>query len=425
MTRGRRWGRGTGLVLLACVSTVTGGCTASGDAGRVTVATVSRSSALAWESCGDSECALLGVPIVHGDANSPVVALDVVRKMSSQGDGRRVLVLLPDRESGDTARATVERASLRLGPTVDDFTVVALGMRGTSDGALPTGWESATGTLATVEDLEVLRRQMGEGSVSVIGWGSGATVAAAWTMLHPDAIRAAVLDTPADPATSMARQGTERIAALAAGVDAAWQWCASHISCPLNHEPTVSWQAVRHIRDIESGPPELTDDAIARAAYAALSAGQTRNFFVALHDVIDRLDPSALVALARLVGPVTAMIWRCADLTRAASERIVAAAAAIRPRWFVAGDERHLHAVCTSREPLGTPLGSVRPAPAATDARVLVLAARFDPVWAVAGARKMARRMSWTYASVPVTRHLVVGVDRVATARAMKFLTDD
>lgn len=415
-----------GLVL--CTAAVgVGGCASSDSSVRETTVTAARSSTLKWEACGASECAELEVPVLHGDSNAPTVALDVVRRVSLRragAAGAKVLVLLPDRESGDGVRTVVDTARLRLGSDADNFTLVSLAMRGADGGTLPTGWEAATGTLETVEDLEDLRRTLGEEQVSVIGWGSGATVGAAWAMLHPDAIAAAVLDTPADPAGSMARQGSERLSALAAGVDAAWHWCASHISCPLNHEPTVSWQAVRHIRDIDSGPPDLTDDAIARAAYASLSSGQTRSFFAALRDVIDRSDTAALVALARLSTPASTMVWRCADLSRAASTRILADAASMRPRWFVAGDEPRVHSLCLTLSPLGSPLGAVRADAAATGAHVLVMAARFDPVWATAGARRMAKRMSWKYASVVATRHLVVGYERAATTRAMKFLAD-
>jgi hypothetical protein len=53
---------------------------------------------------------------------------------------------------------------------------------------------------------------------------------------------------------------------------------------------------------------------------------------------------------------------------------------------------------------------------------VLVTIARGDQVVPSYAARMMAKRMEWTYESVYANRHLVVGIDRAITARALQFL---
>jgi hypothetical protein len=53
---------------------------------------------------------------------------------------------------------------------------------------------------------------------------------------------------------------------------------------------------------------------------------------------------------------------------------------------------------------------------------MMVTIARGDPYTPPAPARAMAKRMKWTYKSVPVNRRFVLGVDAAITAAAMEFL---
>jgi hypothetical protein len=53
---------------------------------------------------------------------------------------------------------------------------------------------------------------------------------------------------------------------------------------------------------------------------------------------------------------------------------------------------------------------------------VLVLIARGDQVAPPYAARTMSKRIGWKYESVYANRHLVVGIDRAVTARALQFL---
>jgi hypothetical protein len=67
-------------------------------------------------------------------------------------------------------------------------------------------------------------------------------------------------------------------------------------------------------------------------------------------------------------------------------------------------------------------LGKIDADTNAFNADVLVLIARGDQVAPPYAARTMAKRMGWKYESVYANRHLVVGIDRAVTARALQFL---
>jgi hypothetical protein len=67
-------------------------------------------------------------------------------------------------------------------------------------------------------------------------------------------------------------------------------------------------------------------------------------------------------------------------------------------------------------------LGSIDADSNAYKGDVLVLIARGDQMVPTFAARGMAERMGWKYEAVYANRHLVVGIDRAVTARALQFL---
>jgi pimeloyl-ACP methyl ester carboxylesterase len=141
---------------------------------------------------------------------------------------------LPDREYGSDARTLAEKAVLTFGTAITKFNVISVAPRGAADAAMPAGSDTAIGTLDMVDDLEAVRSAVHVKKVSIMGWGSGATVATAWIMQNPSVVQAAVLDSPIDPSTSLVKQSQKNIAATALGVETAMKWCASHLACPMN-----------------------------------------------------------------------------------------------------------------------------------------------------------------------------------------------
>ena len=111
-------------------------------------------------------------------------------------------------------------------------------------------------------------------------------------------------------------------------------------------------------------------------------------------------------------------------MSRADAKKIAKANAAVKPHKFTIGAESQLYAMCAQVTESARPLGTVKPANAAKDARVLVTIARGDQVIAPSVVRAMAKKMKWTYAPVYANRHLVVGHDNATTIAAMKFLAN-
>jgi hypothetical protein len=111
-------------------------------------------------------------------------------------------------------------------------------------------------------------------------------------------------------------------------------------------------------------------------------------------------------------------------VSRADAKRIAQAHAAVKPYKFTIGSEAALYALCAQIPESERPLGSLKPAPLAKSARVLVNIARGDQVTAPSVVRALAKKMKWTYTSVYANRHLVVGYDNATTVAAMKFLAN-
>jgi hypothetical protein len=126
-----------------------------------------------------------------------------------------------------------------------------------------------------------------------------------------------------------------------------------------------------------------------------------------------------------LIGtaPTAAQAYgRCADVSLADAKKIAQAHAAVKPYKFTIGSEAALYAFCAEIAESARPLGSLKPAVLAKEARVLVNIARGDQVTAPSVVRAMAKKMKWTYAPVYANRHLVIGYDNATTVAALAFL---
>jgi pimeloyl-ACP methyl ester carboxylesterase len=374
-----------------------------------------------WLPCGQIECGKISVPIDKDLASSGTVSLSLYRRKAISGSSPRTLLLLPDREFSSDARTLAEKAVLTFGTAITKFNVISVAPRGAVDAIMPAGNETEIGTLGMADDLEAVRAALNVKKVSIMGWGSGATAAAALIMQNPTKVQAAVLDTPIDPSTSLVKQASQHIAATTLGVKTAMRWCASHLSCPMNANVAKGLDLLKTNIRIERVDPGVTYGAVARAAVRTIVEGHTQELFAAI-TAANTGDSRTLLALAGMAPSVLNAYGRCADVSRADAKRIAQAHAAVKPYKFTIGSEAALYALCAQIPESERPLGSLKPAALATGARVLVNIARGDQVTAPSVVRAMAKKMKWTYTSVYANRHLVVGYDNATTAAAMKFL---
>ena len=376
---------------------------------------------IVWLPCGQIECGKISVPVTKDLTTSERISLSLYRRKATSGSSPRTLLLLPDREYGPDARTLTEKAVLTFGTAITKFDVISVAPRGAVDAVMPAGSETKIGTLDMADDVEAVRTALNVKKVSIIGWGSGATTAAALIMQNPTKVQAAVLDTPVDPSSSITKQASQHIAATKLGVETAMRWCASHLSCPMNANVAKGLDLLKTRIRLARIDPAITYVAVARAAIRTIVEGHTQELFTAI-TAANNKDSKPLMALIGTAPTAAQAYGRCADVSRADAKKIALAHAAVKPYKFTIGSEALLYAFCADIIESARPLGSIKPAALATGARVLVNIARGDQVTAPSVVRAMAKKMKWTYAPVYANRHLVVGYDNATTAAALKFL---
>ena len=376
---------------------------------------------ITWLPCGPIECGKIVVPVTKGLNSSKTFSLSLYRRKATSGSSPRTLLLLPDREYGPVARTLTEKAQLTFGTAITKFNVISVAPRGAVDAVMPVGNETNIGTLDMADDVEAVRTALNIKKVSIIGWGSGATAATALIMQNPTKVQAAVLDTPIDPSTSLVKQAPQHIAATRLGVETAMRWCASHLACPMNANVAKELDLLKTNIRLERVDPSITFQAVARAATRTIVEGHTQELFAAI-TAANNKDSKPLMVLVGTAPTAAQAYGRCADVSRADAKKIALAHAAVKPYKFTIGSEAELFAFCAEIAEAERPLGSIKPAALAKEARVLVNIARGDQVTAPSVVRAMAKKMKWTYAPVYANRHLVIGYDNATTVAAMNFL---
>jgi pimeloyl-ACP methyl ester carboxylesterase len=407
-------------VVLVAAAVVLGACTPVAEPSPGTVV----EPGVQWLPCGSIECAQVEVPADYAFPAGRTVSLSLFRRVAEGVEKPQTVLVLPDRRYGDSARLIVERAPLTMGSEVRNITMVGIAPRGSVDSPMPVGSEHLVSTLAATDDIETVRRDLSLRKVSVLAWGSGATTAAVLKMLHPDVVSTMVLDSPSDPGVSQTLLAAKQIESSEAAVVEAMKWCASHISCPMNANVAKELNKFKtnlRVGRIAEGADYGT---IARAGTAALAAGRPQDLFVAITEASEG-DSQRLLGLGGALPTVVSAYAPCADVSKKAAARIAQMYAAnmnAKTRLIHIGAEAVVYDFCKDLPESSLMLGKIDADTNAFNADVLVLIARGDQVAPPYAARTMAKRMGWTYESVYANRHLVVGIDRAVTARALQFL---
>ena len=285
---------------------------------------------ITWLPCGPIECGKIFVPVTKGLSTSERIQISLYRRKATSGSSPRTLLLLPDREYGPDTRTLTEKALLTFGTAITKFNVISVAPRGARDSVMPAGSEMNIGTLAMADDVDAVREALHLKKVSIIGWGSGATTAAALIMQNPTRVQAAVLDTPIDPSTSLVKQAPQHIAATKLGVETAMRWCASHLACPMNANVAKGLDLLKTRIRLERVDPAITFEAVARAATRTIVEGHTQELFTAI-TAANNKDSKPLIALIGTAPTAAQAYGRCADVSRADANIIARAHAAVKP----------------------------------------------------------------------------------------------
>jgi pimeloyl-ACP methyl ester carboxylesterase len=114
-------------------------------------------------------------------------------------------------------------------------------------------------TAATARDIDLVRRALGEDTITYFGTSYGCELGATWATLFPDTVRAAVLDGCADPTADPQDSVRQQAAGFQASVEAFFATCLEVADeCPIPHEgdPAAALLALR-ARVNEDGIPTM------------------------------------------------------------------------------------------------------------------------------------------------------------------------
>jgi pimeloyl-ACP methyl ester carboxylesterase len=127
-------------------------------------------------------------------------------------------------------------------------------------------------TTDTVEDLESLRKALGQRQISYYGFSYGTYVGTVYASLHPDRLRRAVLDSNDDPTRIWYPHHLDQEVVIDHNLEAFYGWVATHDSTyHLGGTAALVKQAYNHqLASLTSGtgtfgPAELTDALLAAA----------------------------------------------------------------------------------------------------------------------------------------------------------------
>lgn len=91
------------------------------------------------------------------------------------------------------------------------------------------------GTNDSARDMDVIRRALGEDTISYFGFSYGSELGAAWATLFPDTVRAMVIDGAADPNADPVQSNLEQLHGFESALDTFLAQCSADESCAFNN----------------------------------------------------------------------------------------------------------------------------------------------------------------------------------------------
>ncbi len=442
-------GRVTLLMVAVGVTAVAGCAPSSEAAGEEDPALAAfYDQALAWAPCEempDLECATVTVPQDYAEPDGETVAMAVYRSPSHAEDAGSI-VILPGGPGGSgadlvgqfifgelaashhlvsyDARAIGATSTIDCESDEDFYARASLDATPDSPGeedALLAAWDAfaagceeaageslgLVGTRELVADLDVLRSALGEDALTLYGLSYGTLVGSEYVRAFPDAVARVVLDAPVSAGNWGDTESREvRAAAAESTLDLALHECFTQplVPCRLGSTPEEARASVeRLMAGLEEAPVDLgargllTRDRALAATGAALGGGT--NAWLTLVDALGRAAEGEWRYLAELDAATftperDATVILCADLgaPEADVEDVRATAQEWAATYPVFGEYSAWGALDCSGWPVGPTL-EVETAPVETDAEILVVTSRGDPVTPWAFAEDMVEQM--------------------------------
>lgn len=249
---------------------------------------------IAWEACGNAECARVPVPLDHDDPDGEMIELAVVR-VPARGERQGALFFNPGGPGGEVASLTSMIAWLLPDPVRDSFDVVGIDPRGiggsaplgcglppqelyAGDGSVDTEEERAAlldvsrrqaedcaataldllphvGSRSVARDMDAVRAGLGDEQLTYIGFSYGTVIGQVYADLFPHRVRAMVLD----GLVELGPDGIEQAETQARGFDLAVERfaerCASDPACPAGPDPLALLEEIRARAEEGDGIP--------------------------------------------------------------------------------------------------------------------------------------------------------------------------
>jgi pimeloyl-ACP methyl ester carboxylesterase len=270
---------------------------------------------LSWEPCGDGlDCATLTVPIDHRRPHGPTTDLALARRPAREVDDRIGVLLVNPGGPGASGTAFIDD-DVPVEGLDERFDVVAWDPRGVGasgdlgcsggitafraldpspeDRSEQAALDAAARTIASdcsgpgapdrdlaahldtataAEDLDVLRRALGEDQVSFLGYSYGSLIGLEYLRAYPGQVRAMVLDGVVDPADTLAGLLTEQTVTIDRLVTDGLTACGAAGACALD-DPLAAYDELAARVETEPLPADdRTPVGPGSLAFAAIAA---------------------------------------------------------------------------------------------------------------------------------------------------------
>lgn len=278
-----------------------------------------------WEGCGENlECGFVDVPLDYSDPSSAETSLYIVRH-SATNEGKRIGALLVNPGGPGFGGAYLAESATRVydDALVQAFDIVGWDPRGTgksipaidcvddydeffSGGDLSPDSEDErqasldqqkeftelcfeksgtilpySGTNNSARDMEMIRRALGEQTISYFGFSYGSELGAIWASLYPETVRAAVFDGAGDPNATSREMATLQRAGFERSINAFLADCSERRNCSFHNDGDAEAAFDRLMIRLENQPiptypdrPELTRAMALSAVLEAMYSDQ-------------------------------------------------------------------------------------------------------------------------------------------------------
>ncbi len=438
-----------------------------------------------WEECGDGvECGVLAVPLVHDDPGAGTIELAVERHLATEPLQRIGSLLVNPGGPGVGGLVLAEQAELVYGEELlRRFDIVAFDPRGVGESNPPiecveeldpyfsldptpddtaerdalidasaafaeacsaTSGDELLANVTTwdaARDLDLIRRALGEETISYFGFSYGSELGATWATLFPETVRAAVLDSAAAPNASSEEQTLEDTVALETAFEQFLDDCAADPGCAFHNggDPRSAYLTLVDALDaepllVEPGRPPVNEGVAAFAVLSALYDSQSwpelaRSLAEAQDgDGAGLLDAYDGYLLRRPDGSYTndfegLLAINCLDdpgpQTHAEVDELAAKSAAVAP---LLGRLELLPYVCADWPVRRADSPRITGAGAGP---ILVIGSSGDPITSIASSRKMADALEGgVLLTVEADQHIAYGVNACGDSAVERYLVE-